>query len=77
MQECCSFVYTTFNDNMEFIPRLVDNVLNDYRGYDLWQRARLQLAEFDQQRGVHDIDVGGDGQLEQFSKDHLNSRNNI
>lgn len=46
-------------------------VIINYRGYDLWQRARLQLAELDQQRGVHDVDVGGAGQLEQFSKDHL------
>lgn len=46
-------------------------ILINYRGYDLGQRARLQLAELDQQRGVHDVDVGGDGQLEQFSKDHL------
>lgn len=66
-----------FIENMEFLSRLVGNVLNNYQGYDLWQRARLQLAEFDQQRGVHDIDVGGDGQLEQFSKDHLNNGNNI
>lgn len=35
------------------------------------QRARLQLAELDEQRGVHDVDVRRHGQLEQFSEDHL------
>lgn len=50
----------------------VGEVSNLQRGYNLRQRAWLQFAEFDQQRGVHDIDVGGDGQLEQLSEDHLN-----
>jgi hypothetical protein len=41
------------------------------RGYDLRQRSRLQLAELNEQRGVHDVQVGGTGKLEQLSKDHL------
>lgn len=35
------------------------------------QGAWLQLAELNEQRGVHDVDVGGTGQLEELSKDHL------
>lgn len=40
----------------------------------MWQRPRLQLAQLDQQRGVHDVDVRRHGQLEQFSEDHLKGK---
>lgn len=66
-----SAMYHIYSQHHIFINGLVGNVIINYRGYDLWQRARLQFAEFDQQRGVHDVDVWGGGQLEQFSKDHL------
>lgn len=47
------------------------------QGYNLWQRSRLQFAEFDKQRGVHDVDVRWNGQLEKFSKDHLKEEKHI
>lgn len=40
-------------------------------GYDLGQRARLQLAELDEQRCVHDVDVRRRWKLEELSEDHL------
>lgn len=43
----------------------------------MWQRSRLQFAEFDKQCGVHDIDVRGGGQLKQLSKDHLNNEKHL
>lgn len=41
------------------------------KGYDLGQRARLQLAELDEQRRVHDVDVRRCRKLEELSEDHL------
>lgn len=35
------------------------------------QRARLQLAEFDEQSRVHDVDVRRRRKLEELSEDHL------
>lgn len=40
-------------------------------GYDLGQRARLQLAELDEQSRVHDVDVRRRRKLEELSEDHL------
>ena len=42
------------------------------KGYHLGQRSRLQLAQLYEQGGVHHVDVGRGGQLEQLSEDHLN-----
>lgn len=40
-------------------------------GYDLGQRARLQLAELDEQSRVHDVDLRRRRKLEELSEDHL------
>lgn len=61
---------TKFNSQAE----ILHNLLNNNKGYNLRQRARLKFAQFNEQCCVHHINMRGCWKLEQLCKDHLQNK---